>query len=314
MRLRWMTFALAASAAAAFLAAPHRARAQTGLSGDLGETGGNVRGDISRDPADMDTVTVTLMSGQTVDLRWAASFAAAVQFTDPDGTAVAFSLASLHMGRIDDYAVTASGTYTFSISSQDGTQGAWTLRVRPHWAKTVEFQGTGQGSFDVAMPSGSALRGVVRALGGGQPSIVSLTSPDASELLAEPIVGKAALARLPATTIQETGVYRISVEAVGGTTGFQATLHRRPPAVSRTNVDLRNGIDAISFSGDGIEMYFNQRCASCHDWARSYVGVRAFSRDSLSRMKSGSMPRGGPRTDGAFLNTFAQWISSGYGK
>ena len=309
---RTVPVVLAACAAALF--APARpADAVTGVSGDLG-TGGIVKGDISRDATDMDSITVSLQEGQTIGLKWKSMFSADVHFTDPNAQPVGFSTESQRMGLIDGYVVPLTGTYTFTIASLDGSQGTYSLKILPKWDKVVKFDGTGPMTFDVPMPLNGTLKGVVRAAKGStDPSITSLTSPEETELLAAPVTGKT-VAKLPAVTATEAGVYHLSATAAGGATQYSVALKRIAAPTIPAKVDLRNGIDVISFSGDGIDDYFQQRCVSCHDWARSYNGVRAFARDALGRMKTGNMPKDGPRTDAAFLSLFSQWISTGYAK
>jgi len=305
---------LAAASAAAVLAPGRRADAVTGTSGDLA-TGGIARADISRDAGDMDTITVTLETGETIGLSWNATFAANATFTDPTGAEVPFTLESQRMGKITDVVVAASGVYTFSIASADGSQGLYKLKVLPKWAKTLSFEGTAQTTFDVPMPAASMLRGVViAAAGSSEPAILSFTSPTGSELLVAPIVGEGATVKMPPISCPDAGVYHLTVRANGGTGAYSVALKRRSSPLPKTQIDLRNGIDPISFANDGVEDYFNARCVSCHDWARTYVGVRAYSRQSLEKMKTGSMPRGGPRADAATLTLLSQWISSGYGK
>src|SRR5205814_1289559 len=112
----------------------------------------------------------------------------------------------------------------------------------PRWEKTLTFDGTALSVFDVPMPANGSIRGVVKPLpGASQPSILSILSPSAAELLTGPIVGTPGAAALPRLFCPQDGVYRMTAVATGGTAAFRVSLRRSVPALPRAHLDLRNG-------------------------------------------------------------------------
>ena len=313
MRALVLVTAVAAAAIASLAMRP--AHGATGTTGELGQ-GGTAKGDISKTAGDIDKIGVQLVAGTQIDVRWTGGFTGDVHFFDPDGLEVDLGFAAGKSDSVSAWPVPANGRYEFRIASADGTQGFYTLKVTQSWAKTVEFTGTGDSTFEVLMPVSSSLKGKVETLpGASNPSLVSLRSPaDEEMLLNPPLVGTPGVVKMKSIACPATGRYRLSVTASGGTQEFAVTLKRRTPPIPITRINIRNGLDQISYANDGVENYFDLRCASCHSWAGSYAGVRAYANLALSRMKSGNMPQGGPRADAGTISLVTEWIQTGYGR
>jgi hypothetical protein len=316
MKSSLVTAAALAAVAAAIASLPLRpARGATGTTGELAQ-GGTARGDISKTAADVDKIGVQLVAGSQIDVRWSSGFPGDVHFFGPDGLEIALGLDAGKSASVTAWPVPADGRYEFRIASADGSQGLYTLKVTPRWAKTVELTGSGDTTFDVLMPALSSLKGKVESLpGASNPSVLSLRSPADVELLVNPpLVGSPGLAKMKSVDCPAAGVYRFTATATAGTLDFAATLKRRARPIPLTRVNIRNGLDQISYANDGVEAYFDARCASCHSWASSYTGVRAFATLALGRMKTGNMPLGGPRADAATISLVQEWIQTGYGR
>ena len=312
MRAFVLVTAVAAAAAAALTLRP--AEGATGTTGELLQ-GGTAKGDISKTAGDADAIGVQLVAGTQIDVRWAGGFSGDVHFFDPDGQEIALGFETAKSMSVTAWPVPRDGRYEFRIASADGSQGLYSLKVTPRWAKSVELTGSGETTFDLRMPGASSLKGKVEpAPGASSPVILSLRSPADEELLINPVIGLPGLAKLKTVTCATPGTYRFTATATDGTQEFVATLKRRTRAIPLTRINIRNGLDPISYANDGVEQYFDTRCASCHSWASSYAGVRAYSKLSLGRMSSGNMPAGGPRADGATLNLVEEWIKTGYGR
>lgn len=313
MRALAVPAALAAAAALTF-AALRPVQGASGTTGELAQ-GGIAKGDISKTAGDLDTIGVQLVAGSALDVRWASGFPADVVFVDPDGQEVDLGLAAAKSASVKAWPVAKNGRHEFRIASADGSQGTYTLKAVARWEKTVVFTGTGESTFDLPMPASSAIRGKVKPLpGASNPSILSLRSPADTELLIGPVVGSTGLAKLRETACATAGLYRFTATATAGTEEFEATLKRRAPAIPITRVNIRNGLDQISYANDGVEQYFKVRCASCHPFASNYAGVRAYANSSLSKMRAGSMPPGGPRATADQLSLIDEWIKTGYGR
>jgi hypothetical protein len=284
------------------------------MSGNL-SVGGSAKGDISDTPGETDTINVNLVAGSRLNVTWKSGFAADVALLAPDGSAVTTGLSGVTKGSAKALTATQTGTYRFEIRSSDGAQGGYSLNATPYWDKTVVFEGTGEATFDVPMPATGSLKGKVQPLpGASNPSILALRTPDGADLLTAPIVGSPGVAKLKPLNVGAAGTYRLTATATAGTLGFRATLKRSAPRMSKTKIDLTNGLTQVSFAASGLDSYFRGKCANCHSWAENYAGVRAYARASLPRMKSGNMPQGGPRTDAETLARLSAWMDSGYAK
>jgi hypothetical protein len=307
---------LAASVAAALCLVAASVPAARGAGDATGNlvTGGTAKGDISKAPGEFDTITVDLVAGSRANVTLHANFAASYSFTDPANSAVDLGLASPRGGTVRGWSVPATGQYTLRIASADGSQGTYSFTIQPFWDKTVVLTGSDQADLAIAMPAASYLKGKLQPLpGAANPSILAFTAPDGTPLLADPVVGSANLAKLPTTQCSAPGTYTMTATAAGGTRQFRATLKRKAPKVPRANINITNGLDGVSYAAS-IADTFDHRCANCHGWAANYAGVKAYARSSLPRIKSGDMPKGSPRLDSAFVDTFAQWIATGYGQ
>lgn len=313
--MRSLQFVFAALAVAvALVPAPRSAQGATDAVGNLA-SGGSAKGDISKRAGETDTITVDLVAGTTVDFRWTPGFVATVGFFDPNQQPVDLGFDGSRAAALSGWPVPATGRYQFRIASADGSQGTYRLSVLPAWDRKLTFEGTGQQTFDVPMPAASTLKGKVEPQpGASNPSILSLLSPADEELLVNPVIGSPGLAKMRPVQCMTQGVYRFTATATAGTQEFVATLKRHTLRIPMTRIDIRNGLDQISYANDGIEDYFDLRCASCHSWASSYAGVRSFATLALGRMRSGSMPQGGPRADAATIDLVAEWIKTGYGR
>ena len=306
--------AVLAAAAALTSAALRPVQGASGTAGDLAQ-GGIAKGDISKTAGDLDTIGVQLAAGSALDVRWSAGFPGNVVFVDPDGQEVDLGIDASKSASVKAWPVAKNGRHEFRIASADGSQGTYTLKAVARWEKTVVFTGTGESTFDLPMPGSSAIRGKVKPLpGASHPSILSLRSPADAELLVGPVVGSTGLAKLRETACATAGVYRFTATAAEGTGGFEATLKRRTPAIPIARINIRNGLDQVSYANDGVEQYFKSRCASCHGFASNYAGVRAYANLSLSKMRAGSMPPGGPRATAAQVSLVDEWIKTGYGR
>jgi len=313
MRALAVPAALAAAAALTF-AVLRPVQGASGTTGELAQ-GGIAKGDISKTAGDLDTIGVQLVAGSALDVRWASGFPADVVFVDPDGQEVDLGLGAAKSASVKGWPVAKDGRHEFRIASADGSQGTYTLKAIARWEKTVVFTGTGEATFDLPMPASSAIRGKVKPLpGASNPSILSLRSPADAELLIGPVVGSTGLAKLKETACATAGLYRFTATATSGTEEFEATLKRRAPAIPITRINIRNGLDQISYESDGVKAYFDTRCKSCHSFASNYAGVRAYANLSLSKMRAGSMPPGGPRATADQLSLIDEWIKTGYGR
>ena len=311
---RVVTAVAAAAAAAALIAEVPLAHGATDAIGNLA-SGGTVKGDISKTAGETDTIGVDLVVGMSMDVRWAADFPATVSFFDPNGQPIDIGLDMPRVRTVSDWPVPATGHYEFRIASADGSQGVYRLSVIPAWNRRLTLEGSGDTTFDVPMPAASTLKGKVQSQpGASNPSILSLRSPVDEELLINPITGTPGTARMRAVACATEGVYRFTATAAAGTQDFVATLKRLSPRIPVTRIDIRNGLTQISYANDGVEAYFDARCASCHTWASSYAGVRAYATLALGRMKSGNMPQGGPRADAQTIDLVTEWIKTGYGR
>ncbi len=273
--------------------------------------GGTAKGDISKLEGEEDRISVRLVQGSRLDVTFSSSFAASVTVLDPDGATVDLPLAGGSRRSVKGWLVPRSGQHEFVVRSADGSQGRYKLSVRSKWDRKVSLDGTGETAFDVAMPAGSSLRGVIKAApGAADPQIVSLSAPDGSPIVGT-TVGNAGSVKVPNTICGAEGGYRLVADATGGIGAFRVTLVRKTQRSTNVNLDLENGLSAISFEGAGIDRLFATRCAGCHDWARGYAGVRAYARASYGRMRSGSMPKDAPRIQKDDLAVVAEWIKTG---
>jgi hypothetical protein len=290
-------------------------RPVTGLAtgeaqGTLGG-GGTATGDISRTAGETDRIAIDLVAGATLSVTFRATFAATLALTDPDATPIDLTLTGTGRKR-GSVQVSRSGTYRFAITSSDGSQGIYKLSAKQTWPHVVAIGGTGTATVDVGMPAGGRLACTVSAPVGSpdSPTITHLVDPNGLELLSTPVVVHGRAAKLPPTTAGVTGIYALTVEA-GATTTWSGRVLRHVPHASSVTIHLENGLDAISFKGDGVAMVFAKHCAPCHGaWALSYPEVRRRAFDAIARMEKGLMPPGGglSRADIALVKA---WISTG---
>jgi hypothetical protein len=150
--------------------------------------------------------------------------------------------------------------------------------------------------------------------GASHPALLSFRSPAGDELLVKPVAGNAATVKSPAIKCRDAGVYRLTCTAQRGTGEFRAVFIRTTRKLPRRKLNVANGVDPLSYANDGIGSYFSRRCEDCHSWAGDYEGVRFKARSALGVMRSGSMPRGGPRATAKEIALVTKWIATGFGK
>jgi len=290
------------------------ARGAADATGNLAE-GGTAKGDISKTVGETDTVGVELYRGVRVNIRWTSDFQANVGLFGPDASQIAIGLDATTSAAVNGWTAPSTGHYEFRITSADGSQGHYTLKVRPFWDKTVVVDGSGQSAVEFPMPAASRVKGRVQPRpGASNPSILSLTSPSGSELLVGPVVGTPGVAKLKTINCDAAGIYSLTAQAAAGTGDFRVTLKRAVPRIPLTTANISNGLTAVSYANDGVKSYFDHTCAGCHSWAGSYSGVRSFASLAVGRMSAGSMPLGGPRASPAQIALVKSWIATGYAK
>jgi hypothetical protein len=296
---------------AAFVVPATEARAVGSTSGDL-NSGGVVTGDISTQAGESDVITADLVAGSDVDVTFSAAFQARVVVSDPLGAPVDTGFTEGRSFRLRSFTVPATGTWTFTVSSADGSQGNYTLVVKPKWAKTMAVAGTGQETFEFTMPANGSVSAVItrERNAPGQPQIVGLYEPGGANLLTGTLQPVKNTVKLPVTQTTTNGTYQLTVTSTDGTSGWKGVVKRSVPKVPPTRLKLANGIDAISYSQDGIDQIFSRRCGSCHFWANGFPGVRSYASLSLGRIKSGSMPPDG-RLPNDQIQLIQAWIGTG---
>lgn len=286
---------------------PQRSYAKGDASGSLG-SGGRARGDISESAGETDHITVTLDEGGLLNLRFSSGFEPSVVVTGPDGTPVDVGAPAHRRLQVHDRPVTVAGTYEIAIASVDGSQGTYTLAVAERWPRKIPISGTGASVVDVAMPAGGRIGCVVRGASAA-PAILGLQDPSSANLLPAAVEPSGATTKLGPTATPAAGIYQLLIGGAGaGPWSGQVT--RLVPPTRPVRLALANGLDAVSFAGDGVRSLFQNRCAPCHGWATSYPGVRSYVYAALGKMKSGSMPPGGG-IGSADLALVAQWIKTG---
>lgn len=283
-------------------------RASGDASGSLG-SGGRAKGDIARDSGETDRVTVDLVEGARLTLRFHAGFQATFVLTDPQGAPVDLGIQTATRVQVTDFPVPASGTYMATVASADGSQGFYELSVRQLWPRRLRISGAGRMQVDVPMPPGGRLSAVVHGAA-GEPEITALEDSAGEALLAAPILTSGHTAKLPPTDAPAGGIYRLTIDTADPSSAWTAVLTRTTPASPPTVLKLSNGLAAVSYSNDGVGALFARRCGRCHGWASSYAGVRSYVFRALGRIVSGSMPPDGPlsRTDIALIRA---WIATG---
>lgn len=299
-----------ALAAAAFIVPSVEARAVGGTSGDL-NSGGDAKGDISMQAGETDLIRVALVAGSAVDVTFTAGFGANLALTDPAGAPIEIGYTGAKTFRLRGYVPPATGAFQFAVSSADGSQGSYSLSVKPKWSKSMSVSGSGQQTFEFAMPGNGSVSAVVSREKGaaGQPLIVGLVAPDGSNLSGtiDPVKNTV---KLPATPTTTNGLYRLTISSTDGSSAWKGVVKRTLPKVATTHLKLANGIDAISYSADGIDEIFKRRCAECHAWSNGFAGVRAYATVSLGKIKSGSMPPDG-RLPADQIKLIQAWMGTG---
>lgn len=282
-------------------------RAQGDNAGTL-PSDGRVRGDVSMLAGETDRIAFHLDAGANLSLLVTAGFRAAVTLTDPDGNPVDLGSASGTRIVVKDHPIAIGGDYTLAIASADGTQGLYGVTVKQRWARSLAIEGTGPTTVDVAMPAGARFTGVVHGTAAA-PRITSVRGPADDELLTAPIGTGGKVTKLPAITAAVAGTYRLSI-APSDASAWSGTVRRALPFAAPARLDLRNGLDAVSFAGDGVGQLFRNRCSGCHGWAGSYGSVRGYASRAIGRIKAGIMPPGGGLSK-ADIALVQAWISTG---
>lgn len=302
----WLAFGLAAAAAAPLLLSASPARAVGSQVGDL-VTGGTAKGDISTEAGETDRVTVDLVAGEPIDVTFTAGFHSTFVCTDPDGGSVDLGATGDRI-KVKRFVTPKTGQYEFTISAADGTQGFWSLTVKPAWEKKLAVAGAGDGDLGVTMPAGGAFTAKIKST--STPSLGSITGPDQQTVLGT-VAGRRSLLKVPRTTATLGGTYVLSMDVADDAAAWSGKVVRTLPKWKATKLDLTNGLTPISFEKDGVGQIFGNRCGSCHDWARSYAGVRSAARESLGRIRTGNMPQGSSRLPNDQIDLIAAWIQTG---
>lgn len=311
--MHWKTISFATFTAAALAVASVPALAGGGDAvGSLG-TGGVLKGDISMTAGETDRITIDLVAGAPLDVTLSARFVASFSMSDPDGEPVTLPSAGGRLVRARGLAVAKTGTYTFTVSSSDGSQGLYTLTAGQRWSKAVPISGSGQATIDLPMPSAGKIAATITRQKGapGQPRILSLFDPTGADLLAAPVEPVRNTVRLAPTPAQVNGTFRLVVTATDGSSPWKGLVKRIVPRTKPTRSSITNGIDAISFSEDGVGTFFKKTCGPCHSWAGSYSSMRGYASAAYGKMKSGSMPPGGGRIPAAQMSLVQSWIQTG---
>ena len=268
-----------------------------------------VTGDISRTAGETDRITVDLGIGAALVVNFHATFSATLTLSDPDGAPVPVVLSGGRRGRAS-VEIARAGTYEIAIASADGTQGLSRLGLKQVWPRMVPISGSGSATIDFGMPAGGKMSCILSPGAGasGPPEITHLVDPGSLELLSSPVVGGRVTKLLP-TTASVEGMYHLTIDA-DGTGAWTGRLMRRVPRVAPDTLKLANGLDTVSFRGDGVGAVFSRHCESCHGWASSYGGVRQYARAAVGRMATGVMPPGGGvlSAEVALVKT---WIATG---
>jgi hypothetical protein len=308
--MHWKKTSLAALTALAICAAAVPALAVGDANGSLG-TGGLLTGDISDEAGETDRVTIDLIAGAPLNVTFAPGFRATLAFSDPDGAPIDLGTTGPKV-RLRNFPITRDGTYTFTITSSDGSQGRYTLSASQKFSRAVPVTGAGEVAIDVAMPAVGKIAATARRARGetGDPRILSLLDPAAAEMLPAAIEPVRHVVRLPATSVTAAGTYKLTVGPADGTSGWKALVRRIIPRSTPFRVSIANGINAVSFAEDGVGAFYKQTCAACHSWARSYAGVKGIASSSLSKMQAGSMPPGG-RVPNEKISLVQSWIQTG---
>lgn len=310
----WIATLVGAVAAAAALPAA-TAHAKGDAGGTLG-SGGIAKGDISMDAGETDRVTVDLGLGSILDVSYSSTFSTSLVLTDPDGIPVdlGFNPGASRMKR-KSLPVSRPGTYEFTISSADGSQGTYSLVAKQRWPKTIPVAGSGQQVIDFGMPTSGKVSVVVTRTrtASGQPRILSLVDPGDNSLLPGVVEPKKDTAKLPPVTTNLAGTYHLTVTATDSTSSWSGKVTRTVRTPRAASLRLTNGLDRISFADAGVDDVFRRQCAGCHFWASNYPGARGYATVSLAKMRSGNMPPGGgvPK---AQIDLVQSWISTGYAR
>jgi hypothetical protein len=308
--MTWRRITVTLLGIAATLLSAGRARAKGDNAGSLG-SGGRARGDISKDPGETDRITVDLAAGATLSVVFSASFHAEVSLAGQDGAPVDLGPRKGSAIRAKGIPVPTTGTYAFAVSSTDGSQGLYSLKVTQSWPRVIAVSGSGTSVVDVGMPAGGKIACVVRDTSGaaGEAQILSLRDPGGTNILPQAIGSRGAVARLAPTAAPGAGVYQLTL-GTSGASAWSARVTREAPPVPQARLVLTNGLNTISFAADGVGGVFLRHCSSCHSWASTYGGVRAYVFGALGRMQSGSMPPSG----GVSANEVAlvrEWVHTG---
>jgi hypothetical protein len=305
MRRSWvisMTILGVALAASAFASGDE--------SGSIG-AGGTVNGDISKAPGETDRIALQLDAGATLEITLRTTFTATVVVTGPDAIPLALALDGRGRRR-GSIVVAAGGAHELAISSADGSQGLYTLIAKQKWPRDIPISGTGTQTIAVGAPAGARLACTVEPANGqsGAPEIAGLVDPDGAAMLASPIPMSGRAAKLPPTTASVAGTYHLTIATTDGASRWVGRITRTVPHTAPVALRLKNGLDTISFRDDGVGGVFARHCASCHDWASSYAGVRLYANAARARIVGGSMPPGGGLT-ATEIGLVKAWIATG---
>ncbi len=277
--------------------------------------GGRVLGDISSTPGEEDRIGIDLLAGSSLSLKFVPKFASTFSLVDPEGDAVTLPASKKRKTTAKGLPIEKSGRYEFRIAATDGGQGSYSLSAKPEWNKSLKVEGTSGDTVEFIVPVGTQVKGTVKAVKspGYVPRIDGLTGPT-GELVPEPLDGRRSRVKLPTVTATAYGRHSLTIGASAGAGSFRAAVKLKVPKTETRTLNIRNGINSVSFTDDGVAQVFKNRCASCHSHNHAslatYGGAKRQASDSLRRMRSGNMPRGSgmPASEIALVE---QWIKTG---
>jgi hypothetical protein len=281
---------------------------------ELGD-GGKVKGDISNTIGEEDRIGVDLVAGCELYIKFVPKFKPDFTFFDPRGGKITLAESKGGKTIAKGLLIEETGRYEFLIKALDGTQGLYVLTAKPVWPGKIKLEGNDGDSFEIVMPVGARIKGAVKAVKspGFVPRIDFLSAPGGADLFG-PQDGRRGKATMPWVDATEYGTYAFSVGATSGNGAFRAVLKRKVPKLVASSLDVRNGINTISFSNDGVGDVFKRRCASCHShnhaWAGKYAGAKARAIESFGRIRSGNMPPDG-KIPASEISLIEQWIKTG---
>jgi hypothetical protein len=110
------------------------------------------------------------------------------------------------------------------------------------------------------------------------PDITALDDPNGANLLARAVTPKGDAARLAPVPTGAAGIYTLTIEPSDDASAWTGRIKRTVPRVAPTALRLNNGLDEVSYHGDGVGAVFAHHCTPCHEMADVVLrgpGIRA---------------------------------------